>query len=134
MLFGKHINRYYLRYAGWLILGLFALVLVDGLQLEIPKLYGMLINGMNEGFVVVDGVETPFDFHFLLDTICMPMVKIILAMVFGRFLWRICHIFHIAKTPSSTASKNIMTPQPKHSCTVSRSLVKRLIRSPTLLT
>ena len=90
MLFGKHINRYYLRYAGWLILGLFALVLVDGLQLEIPKLYGMLINGMNEGFVVVDGVETPFDFHFLLDTICMPMVKIILAMVFGRFLWRIC--------------------------------------------
>ena len=90
MLFGKHINRYYLRYAGWLILGLFALVLVDGLQLEIPKLYGMLINGMNEGFVMVDGVETPFDFHFLLDTICMPMVKIILAMVFGRFLWRIC--------------------------------------------
>ena len=90
MLFGKHINRYYLRYAGWLILGLLALVLVDGLQLEIPKIYGMLINGMNEGFVVVDGVETPFDFAFLLDVICMPMLKIILAMVFGRFLWRIC--------------------------------------------
>jgi ATP-binding cassette subfamily B protein len=90
MLFGKHINRYYLRYAGWLILGLLALVMVDGLQLEIPKIYGMLINGMNEGFVVVDGVEVPFDFSFLLDTICMPMVKIILAMVFGRFLWRIC--------------------------------------------
>ena len=90
MLFGKHINRYYLRYAGWLILGLLALVLVDGLQLEIPKIYGMLINGMNEGLVVVDGVETPFDFAFLLDVICMPMLKIILAMVFGRFLWRIC--------------------------------------------
>ena len=90
MLFGKHINRYYLRYAGWLILGLLALVLVDGLQLEIPKIYGMLINGMNEGFVVVDGVEKPFDFAFLLDVICMPMLKIILAMVFGRFLWRIC--------------------------------------------
>ena len=90
MLLGKHINRYYLRYALWLLLGLFALVLVDGLQLEIPKLYGMVINGMNDGFVTVDGVQTPFDFNFLLDTICMPMLKIILAMVFGRFLWRIC--------------------------------------------
>ena len=90
MLLGKHINRYYLRYAFWLLLGLLSLVLVDGLQLEIPKLYGMVINGMNEGFVTVDGVQTPFDFEFLLDAICMPMLKIILAMVFGRFLWRIC--------------------------------------------
>ena len=90
MILGKHINRYYLRYAGWLILGLLALVMVDYLQLEIPKLYGMVINGMNEGYVELDGVQYTFDVDFLLDTICMPMVKIILAMVFGRFLWRIC--------------------------------------------
>ncbi len=90
MIFGKHINRYYLKYAGWLILGLAALVMVDTLQLEIPKLYGMLINGMNDGFVTVDGVEKAFDLDFLLDTICMPMVWVILCMVFGRFLWRIC--------------------------------------------
>ena len=90
MILGKHINRYYLRYAGWLILGLFALVMVDYLQLEIPKLYGMVINGMNLGYVELDGAQYPFDVDFLLDHICMPMVKIILAMVFGRFLWRIC--------------------------------------------
>ena len=90
MIFGKHINRYYLKYAGWLIGGLIALVLVDALQLEIPKLYGMLINGMNQGFVVLDGTEVAFDLNFLLDHLCMPMVKIILAMVFGRFLWRVC--------------------------------------------
>ena len=90
MIFGKHINRYYLKYAGWLILGLAALVMVDILQLEIPKLYGMLINGMNEGFVDMDGVAVEFDLGFLLDQLCMPMVKIILAMVFGRFLWRVC--------------------------------------------
>ena len=29
MIFGKHINRYYLKYALWLIAGLGALVLVD---------------------------------------------------------------------------------------------------------
>lgn len=90
MIFGKHINRYYLKYAGWLVLGLVALVMVDYLQLEIPKLYRMVINGMNSGTVSVDGVPAAFDMEFLLDGICMPMVGIVLAMVFGRFLWRIC--------------------------------------------
>ena len=37
-------------------------------------------------------------------------------------------------TASSTASKNIMMPQAKHSETVSRSLVNRLMRPPTLWT
>ena len=90
MIFGKHINRYYLKYAPWLLFGLVSLVMVDYLQLEIPKLYRMVVNGMNEGYVMLDGVRMVFDMDFLLDQICMPMVKVILAMVFGRFLWRIC--------------------------------------------
>ena len=90
MVFGKHINKYYLKYAGWLILGLAALILVDYMQLLVPNLYQMVINGVNEGSVLVDGAVVPFDMDFLLDRICMPMVWIILAMVFGRFLWRVC--------------------------------------------
>ncbi len=90
MIFGKHINRYYLKYSWMLLLGLAALVAVDYLQLEIPELYQMIINGMNQGFVTVDGAQLAFDLDFLLDRICMPMVKIILCMVFGRFLWRVC--------------------------------------------
>ena len=90
MVFGKHINRYYFKYAGWLVLGLLSLVAVDYLQLEIPKLERMLINGMNGGSVEVNGIPFAFDMDFLLDKICMPMVGIILAMVFGRFLWRVC--------------------------------------------
>lgn len=90
MIFGKHINRYYLKYAGWLIMGLISLVVVDYLQLEIPKLYRLVINGMNSGSVSVEGVQTAFDMDFLLDGICMPMTGIIIAMVFGRFLWRVC--------------------------------------------
>ena len=90
MVFGKHINRYYLKYAFMLLLGLAALVAVDYLQLEIPKFYRMVINGMDSGVVDVDGVDMAFDLEFLLDRICMPMVSVILAMVFGRFLWRIC--------------------------------------------
>ena len=90
MVFGKHINRYYLKYLGWLILGLISLVMVDYLQLEIPKLYRMVINGIDFGYIVEKGEQIPFDFNFLLDRICMPMVKVILAVVVGRFLWRIC--------------------------------------------
>jgi len=90
MVFGKHINRYYLKNAFLLLLGLAALVAVDYLQLMIPNLYQMVINGMSTGSVTVDGVRVSFNMAFLLDRICMPMVYIILFMVLGRFLWRVC--------------------------------------------
>ena len=90
MVFGKHINRYYLRYSYMLLLGLGSLVMVDYLQLFIPNLYQMVVNGMINGQVEVTGVVHPFDMDFLLDRICMPMILIILLMVLGRFLWRVC--------------------------------------------
>ena len=88
MIFGKHINRYYLKYGYMILLGLAALTAVDVLQLKIPNLYQMVINGVSQGYVVVDGVQHVFDMDFLLDHICMPMVGIILTLVMGRFLWR----------------------------------------------
>ena len=90
MIFGKHVNRYYLKYAPLIILGLIALFFVDSLHLVIPQLYGTVINGIDNGVVVVDGVEHIFDMNFLLDKICLPMIIIIMIMVFCRFLWRIC--------------------------------------------
>ena len=90
MLFGKHINRYYLKYLPMLLLGVAALTLVDYMQLLVPELYKMVINGINEGAVEIDGILHTFDIDFLLDRICLPMIFIILSMVLGRFLWRIC--------------------------------------------
>ena len=72
MIFGKHINRYYLKYGLWLLLGLVSLVLVDYLQLVIPNLYQMVINGMTNGVVEVEGKRIAFDMDFLLQRICMP--------------------------------------------------------------
>lgn len=89
MIFGKHINRYYLKYAPHLLLGLLALWTVDYLQLVIPEIYQMVINGMNQGYVMVGGVEYAFDMAFLLDRICKPMLIVAVAIVFGRFLWRV---------------------------------------------
>ena len=89
MIFGKHINRYYIRYGLWLLVGLASLVAVDYLQLIIPNLYQMVINGMNDGVVTVDGQQVVYDGAFLIERICMPMLGVIIAMVIGRFVWRI---------------------------------------------
>ena len=90
MIFGKHINRYYLRYAPMLLLGLVTLVAVDYLQLIIPELYQMVVDGMFAGSVTVDGAVHTFNMDFLLDSICMPMVAVIISVCLGRFLWRVC--------------------------------------------
>ena len=90
LIFGKHINRYYLRYSGWLLLGVLSLLVIDVFQLKIPELYRMVINGMNNGVVDLEGQMVAFDMDFLLDEICLPMIVIIISMAFCRFLWRIC--------------------------------------------
>lgn len=90
MIFGKHINRYYLKYAPQLLLGAVALILVDYVQLVLPELYRMLVNGLNTGQVLYQGAAVPLTMDFLLDHICLPIVYIILVMIVGRFLWRVC--------------------------------------------
>ena len=112
MIFGKHINRYYLKYAWMLVLGLFSLIVVDYLQLEIPNMYQMVINGMNQGYVMLEGKQVPFDTAFVLDVICMPMVGIILAMVLGRFLWRVA--FFGAAIRVETDLRNRMFDNARH--------------------
>ncbi len=91
MIFGKHINRYYAKYAPSLLLGLAALILVDYLQLIVPELYRTVINGMNQGFIISEGeISEVFDMDFLLDKVCLPLIGIIIGIVLGRFIWRIC--------------------------------------------
>ena len=90
MIFGKYINRYYLKNAPVLLLGLAALLTVDYIQLLIPRLYRLVINGVNLGQVVVDGQTVAFGKEVLFQHICLPMVYIIILMVLGRFLWRVC--------------------------------------------
>lgn len=90
MIFGKHINRYYAKYAPSLLLGLAALILVDYLQLIVPELYRTVINGMNQGFIVENGISEVFDMDYLLDKVCLPLIGIIIGIVLGRFVWRIC--------------------------------------------
>ena len=90
MIFGRYINRYYLRHAPVLLLGILSLLTVDYIQLLIPELYRLVINGVNLGQVAVDGQTLPFTREVLMQHICLPMIYIVVLMVIGRFLWRIC--------------------------------------------
>ena len=90
MIFGKAINRYYLKHAPVLLLGILSLLTVDYIQLLIPELYRLVINGGNLGQGVVDGQTLPFTREVLFQHICLPMIWIVVLMVIGRFLWRVC--------------------------------------------
>lgn len=46
--------------------------------------------GSTWGQVVVNGQTLPFTKEVLLQHICLPMIWIVVLMVIGRFLWRIC--------------------------------------------
>ncbi|MBQ0072414.1 MAG: hypothetical protein KBS81_11275, partial [Spirochaetales bacterium] len=105
MIFGKYINLYYRKHFLLLLMGLLSLVAVDYLQLIIPNLYQMVINGLDMGYVLVDGVERAFDMEFVLSTICMPMVVVILCIVLGRFLWRVCFFTAAIKVEGSLRSR-----------------------------
>jgi len=90
LIFGKHINRYYLKYLHFILLGVLALLLVDIFQLRIPELYRLIIDGIDKGSVEYEGVMHSFDLDLILKIVAPEMLLCALALVFGRFLWRVC--------------------------------------------
>ncbi len=78
MLFGKYVNKFYIKYGFFFLLGIAALVTVDYVQLLIPDVIG----------AIVDGLET----ESLTKADVPPYVKELatyaLIIIVGRFLWR----------------------------------------------
>lgn len=109
MIFGKHINRYYLKYSLILLLGIASLIFVDYFHLRIPNLYQMVVNGINDGYVAVNGVQHTFNMDFLLDFVCFPLIVIILVMVVGRFLWRVCFLGSAVRVEADLRNKMFST-------------------------
>lgn len=97
MLFGKYVNKYYLIFSWVIIIGISALLLVDIAQLKIPEIYSTIIDGLN-------GEGTPLTKNKILE-LCQDMFIIVLIMVFGRMLWRICFFGSAIKVSSSLRKK-----------------------------
>ena len=89
MIFGKHVNKYYLKYLPYYTVGILSLLLVDIFFLRIPELYRMLLEGIRYGVVSVDGVARRFDLGFILEVISPSMLLCALIIIVGRFLWRV---------------------------------------------
>lgn len=77
MLLGKYINKYYLKYAVFFIIGVIALVLVDYFQLEIPKYLGN----------IVTSIETKQEID--IPKLVFELVIIGVVMCVGRIVWRL---------------------------------------------
>lgn len=101
MIFGKYINKYYLRFFHYIFAGLIALIAVDIAQLKIPEYYKLIVNGINDGFVEAGGTVVAFDAAFVVNNIGMPMVAIIAVIVASRFLWRVSLLSASAKTETA---------------------------------
>ena len=82
MIFGKYINKYYLKYFLLLLIGIIALVAVDYVQTFIPEYLGDLVN-------LFDGKDTASVNMDVLLEIIKGVLIVALIMFFGRFLWRI---------------------------------------------
>jgi len=80
MIFGRHINIYYWKYLHYMILGIIALIFVDYFQLEIPRIIGEIVDGLDKSTLTVDSLAE-----------YMKMMLVIIGVMFGgRFLWRYC--------------------------------------------
>ena len=78
MLFGKHVNKYYLKYAILFILGIAALIGVDYIQLFIPEYLAQVVDILLYG-------------GYKADIMTYGLLTLLVAggMFVGRFLWRI---------------------------------------------
>ncbi|MDE5714878.1 MAG: ABC transporter ATP-binding protein/permease [Anaeroplasmataceae bacterium] len=93
MIFGRHINKYYYKYFLFFLFGILALLAVNWVQLEIPKIYGQIIDGVSE-----EAQGKPDSLFHNPEGIKILMLElgiIALIMFIGRFTWRYC-IFGVA--------------------------------------
>ena len=82
MLFGKYVNKYYLKYAILFIFGIAALIAVDWIQTYIPEFLGKVIKVLNE----YD------DKDLMMQEIAklgLYTIAVAGGMFLGRFIWRI---------------------------------------------
>ena len=80
MLFGKYINRYYLKYALWFLLGIASLIVVDWIQLYIPEYLGQVVKLVNDD-INANGEQ--------IVQIGLKVLLVAAGLFVGRFLWRI---------------------------------------------
>ena len=83
MLFGKHVNKYYLKYFWYFFFGIGFLILVDWVQLKVPETIGNLSTAIEKGQV------TSFTDKIVVESL-WTIFGVAVCMFIGRFVWRRC--------------------------------------------
>lgn len=81
MLFGKYINKYYLKYIVFFLSGVAMLIFVDVLQLFIPEFLGQIIDFFDSGSIA--GHENE------IFNIVIYVLGVAFGMFIGRVIWRL---------------------------------------------
>ena len=90
MLLGKYLNKYYLKYALWFIIGILALIAIDYFQTLLPEYLGQLVKFFND---YTDVNLIPVD---QLNKMVISILILGVIMCSGRMIWRFT-IFYASK-------------------------------------
>ncbi len=110
MLFGKHVNKYYLKYCYLFLIGILADVFVDIIQTLLPEYLGIIvdnINNLDTSFSwdlipaafsnILTSIGNTFTFsttaiegHVSLPQLIIEVMIITITIVVLRMLWRLC--------------------------------------------
>ena len=85
MLFGKHVNGFYKKYAFRFLFGIIALIAIDYAQLLVPEYLGTAMDNMQQ--------NVPTSTY--LQSMVFHLILVALVMMVGRFVWRIA-LFGVA--------------------------------------
>lgn len=89
MLLGKHINKYYLKYLPFLLLGVAALIVVDILNLFIPEALGKVVGLLTDSGTI--------DF-VAVRNLAIQVILVGVGMMLGRVFWRLTLFYAAGKT------------------------------------
>ncbi len=89
MLFGKHINKYYIKYLPFFLGGVVALVVVDILNLFIPEALGNMVAIMSEP----GGID-----YEAIVKLAIQVIIVGAGMMVGRIFWRLFLFYASGKT------------------------------------
>ncbi len=89
MLIGKYINKYYLKYAIFFIIGIAALILVDIAQLYVPEYLGNIVNLLEDSKEIAANKDK-------IIAIIIKVVIVAAVMFVGRMIWRFT-LFHASQ-------------------------------------
>jgi len=98
MLLGKHINKYYLKYWYFYLIGVIALVSVDYVQLFVPEALGLIVDGLSVKDMPVDTAR--------ITGYCSKLLIYAGIMALGRMVWRFT-LFNASYTTQANMRKDM---------------------------